>query len=129
MASKSQDGVGEITKGLGGLGIGGEKKKGFVYVIKEIRPPGNIDIGPQLYKFGQSENPDTRRNNLQTGNARRLEIIATKQVSDMTAAEGTLRTDFEPHMCRWGGGTEWFMNRRDMENFEDWVIGRVNRVN
>ena len=95
----------------------------------EVRPPGDIDNGPQLYKFGQSENPDTRRNNLQPGNARRLEIIARREVNDMAAAERTLRTVFGPHMCQWGGGTEWFMDNGDMEDFEGWVIGQVNGVN
>ena len=127
MASKPQDVVEEIIKGVGGLQIDGAKKKeGYVYVIKEVRPPG--DNGPQLYKFGQSENPETRRNNLQTGNARRLEILIMKQVSDMATAEGKLKSVFEPYKCQWGGGTEWFMDKGDKVNFEKWVKEEVNKV-
>ena len=102
---------------------------GWVYAIKEVKPPPPGDNGPQLYEFGQSDNPETRRNNLQTGNARRLEILIMKQVSDMAAAEGKLKSVFEPYMCPWGGGTEWFMAKGDEVKFEKWVKDKVNDVN
>jgi len=47
----------------------------------------------------------------------------------MTAAEGELRDVFGPHRPQWGGGTEWFMDNGDMEDFEGWVITQVNEVN
>lgn len=127
MASKSQDGVEKITKGVGGLGIdGGEEVStaaGYVYVIKEVRPPVTpsgtpSDNGSLLYKLGLSVDPDKRRSDLQTGNARKLVILLKKQVKDMTAAEGKLKDAFKvgiSSLKHWNGGTEWFTAGSDQE--------------
>lgn len=85
---------------------GGEAYLGYVYVLREEingRATG-------LHKVGRSGNPRQRRQNLQTGNYRYLQLVANPYlVNDMVRAEAAARYAlFGYHVQLQGGGTEWY---------------------
>lgn len=84
---------------------GGEAYLGYVYVVRE-------EINGQatgLHKVGRSGNPRERRQNLQTGNYRYLNLAKTYLVTDMVRAEAAARHALRRyHEQLPGGGTEWY---------------------
>lgn len=79
--------------------------KGFVYIIKE-------EDGSPLYKIGKAKDIDSRIGSMQTGNPRRLLVIAQELVPDNHAMEQGLHRKFESKRKE----GEWFaLNAKELK--------------
>lgn len=91
---------------------GGEAYRGYVYVLRE-------EINGEatgFHKVGRSGNPGQRRQKLQTGNYRYLQLVAGYLVNDMVRAEAAARHALLGyHVQLRGGGTEWYGVNADRE--------------
>ena len=81
-------------------GSGARSWRGYVYIVTE---KGNKNV----FKVGLTGNPDKRRQDLQTGQPRKL-IMTPVQVSDMAAAERDLLQAMGEKFGKADGGKEWF---------------------
>lgn len=79
---------------------GAAAEPGYIYVIQEG--------SNQCFKVGVSEDPDSRVDQLQTGNYRRLTLKYSKHVKNMSAAENDAHQRLKDLRIQEGGGKEWF---------------------
>lgn len=77
--------------------IGDVKRKGFIYVVCE-----NQESGPT--KIGLSNSPSKRMPTLQTGNPRKLKMVAKFKCENMTSFERLMHRHFAEHHLN----GEWF---------------------
>lgn len=76
-----------------------------IYLLQEKKLSSNKTTGN--YKIGKTIDKHTRRNKLNTGNPRKLEIIATFQ-NDSGISDTTFKKIFiNQHICN-DGGDEWY---------------------
>ena len=96
-----------------------EKDPGYVYIIKE----GARQLPEEGYiKIGKATDPAARRNLLQTGNARPIQLFCIWEVNDMTSAEEAFHQAMEGHKLTYlRKRTEWFNppRRMNLENEGD----------
>ena len=87
---------------------GASNDEGDVYCIAECDKEGK-ETG--YIKVGTAYDPEQRRKELQTGNARQLKIWRNCQfrVSKRLDAEKAAHKDLEKYKANLRGGTEWFM--------------------
>ena len=96
----------------------------YVYLIEE----DNLGAGATNFKIGRSDDPDTRRTNLQTGNPRRLTLVNYREVTDPVACEGILKNHLSGYHSTLGGGTEWYTVRSDRtSSFKGFFTRTVNQ--
>ena len=86
--------------------------RGYIYVLREEKD----GQATGLHKVGRSENPSQRRQNLQSGNYRYLNLVNMYLVKDMVRAEAAARHELR-HYHEWmhGGGTEWYGVKSNQE--------------
>ena len=107
-------------------GGGAYAAKGYVYLMQE---ESTDSAGPIYFKVGMTGNLKSRLSNLQTGNARKLQMCCeTVKVNNMSLAEGDLKQTMWKYKCVLGGGTEWFtVQLSQVDNFKGLFTQTVHR--
>ena len=79
---------------------------GYIYVLSESENGGFT----RLFKVGATgaQNQNTRRGNLNTGNARPLRVIYYTAVTRTRDADNAVKNALRPWHVNMGGGTEWY---------------------
>ena len=81
---------------------------GYVYILQE--GPGATKETAAYFKIGGSTDVRTRISSLQTGNPRKLNLVAAFETNDCKGAENIAQEDNSINRAQYGGGTEWFFH-------------------